>query len=154
MNFSFIVIDKQTRREVNIGEIVKEDWASNLMRHDIESFAIMENGDFALLDECGNWAYCPSDRFAVVFEGERDLCKKAGDKIKEIISLHKENVELREQLIKITKFALAICDEDSCAGDESVGLLKCEMWEGEEDEQGCIYCYCELKRLLAELKGE
>ena len=72
MNLSFIVIDKQTGREANIGEIMKEEWASNLMRHDIEGFAIMESGGLALLDECGNWAYCPPDRFDIVFKGDDD----------------------------------------------------------------------------------
>ena len=74
--------------------------------------------------------------------------------VEEIISLRKENAELREQLIKIIKFALEICDGDECSGDESVGLPKCEMWEDEEDEQNRVYCYCGLKRLLAKLKGE
>lgn len=68
MSLSFVVIDEKTGKEADIGKITKEDWASNLMRHDIESFAIMENGDLALLDECGNWAYCPFNRFEVVFE--------------------------------------------------------------------------------------
>ena len=63
----FVVLDKQTGKEADMGKITKEDWASNLMRHDIESFAVMENGNLALLDECGNWAYCPSDRFEIIF---------------------------------------------------------------------------------------
>ena len=68
----FIVIDKQTGREANIGEITKEEWASNLMRHDIYGFAITEDGNPVLLDECGNWAYCPFDRFEVVFGEEEE----------------------------------------------------------------------------------
>lgn len=72
MLLPFVVIDTKTGREADVGEIAKEEWASNLMRHDIEGFAIMESGNLALLDECGNWAYCPPDRFDVVFEEDDD----------------------------------------------------------------------------------
>lgn len=68
--------------------------------------------------------------------------------------LKAENFSLREQLIAITKFALEMCDEDGCAGDESVGLPSCEMWKDYEDERGCVYCECSLKRFLEKLKGE
>ena len=68
--------------------------------------------------------------------------------------LKAENFSLRKQLIAITEFALEMCDEDDCAGDESVGLPSCEMWKDYEDERGCIYCECSLKRFLTKLKGE
>lgn len=71
VSLSFVVIDEKTGKEADVGKIAKEDWASNLMRYDIEGFAIMESGNLALLDECGNWAYCPPDRFDVIF-GESD----------------------------------------------------------------------------------
>lgn len=67
MSLSFVVIDEKTGKEADVGKIAKEDWASNLIRHDIEGFAIMESGNLVLLDECGKWAYCPPDRFDVIF---------------------------------------------------------------------------------------
>lgn len=68
--------------------------------------------------------------------------------------LKTENYSLRVQLIAITEFALEMCDEDGCAGDESVGLPSCEMWKDYEDERGCVYCECVLKRFLEKLKEE
>ena len=64
----FIVIDKTTGVEADIEHIaLNEDWASRLIYCDMEGFAIEQEGSLLLLDECGNHAYCPEDRFDVVF---------------------------------------------------------------------------------------
>ena len=64
-----------------------------------------------------------------------------------------ENETLRRSLIKAAKFALGICGEDECSGDESAGLFPCEMWEECEDEDGRVFGRCFLEHILAELKG-
>lgn len=62
--FKFSVIDKRTGQVANEWRIaMDEDWADNLMWADLDGFAIQEDGAFVLLDECGNFAYCPPDRF-------------------------------------------------------------------------------------------
>ena len=65
----FIVIDKKTGKEADEYEIaLHEDWAKDLIYCDMEGFAIEQDGTLLLLDECGQLAYCPSDRFEVVPE--------------------------------------------------------------------------------------
>ena len=62
----FIVIDNKTGTIPDVEEIeTTEDWAGNLCYCDIEGFAITEDGSLILIDECGRYAYCPSDRFTV-----------------------------------------------------------------------------------------
>jgi hypothetical protein len=65
----FTVIDNKTGEYPDLWEIaLKEDWAKHLMYCDMDGFAIMEDGTLILLDDCGEFAYCPEDRFTVVFE--------------------------------------------------------------------------------------
>lgn len=65
----FTVIDNQTGRYPNCEKIaLTEGWAKHLMHCDIDAFALTEDGALMLLDDCGNCAYCPTDRFTVVFE--------------------------------------------------------------------------------------
>ncbi len=62
----FYVIDKKTGKEPNLERIaLTEDWAKDLVFCDIEGFLLSEYGDLILADECGNWVYCPPDRFEV-----------------------------------------------------------------------------------------
>ena len=68
-NMSFIVIDNNTGKEADIGEIaLKEDWAKGLIYCDMQGFALLEDGTLVLLDECGKYEYCPSGRFTVIHE--------------------------------------------------------------------------------------
>ena len=65
----FTVIDNKTGKYPNCEKIVlKEEWAKHLIYCDIDCFAISEDGNLFLIDDCGNCAYCPTDRFTVVFE--------------------------------------------------------------------------------------
>lgn len=65
----FIVIDNKTGKEADTYEIaLKEEWAKHLIYCDMEGFAILENGELVLLDECGGVAYCPEGRFTAYIE--------------------------------------------------------------------------------------
>lgn len=69
---AFKVIDKKTGKEADTYKIaLKEDWAKCLVYCDIEGFALTEDGVLVLMDECGNVAYCPDDRFEIAFEKEK-----------------------------------------------------------------------------------
>ena len=64
----FIVIDRNTNKEADTYEIARnEEWAKNLIYCDIEGFCISEDGQLILLDECGNYAFCPEGRFEIKF---------------------------------------------------------------------------------------
>ena len=66
---TFDVIDPKTGKYTDLEQIVRtEEWAQNLIPCDMEGFCINEDGNFLLMDECGNYAYCPEDRFQVDFE--------------------------------------------------------------------------------------
>lgn len=68
-NLSFTVIDNTTGKEADEWEIAnKEEWAKDLCYCDMSGFAITQDGSLILMDECGAFAYCPSDRFTVKFE--------------------------------------------------------------------------------------
>lgn len=69
----FTVIDVKTGKYPDVYRIAKkEEWASRLIYCDMEGFALTEDGNLILMDECGNMAYCPPDRFEVVWEGKKD----------------------------------------------------------------------------------
>lgn len=75
----FIVIDKKTGKEADEYEIaLHEDWAKHLMYCDMEGFAIEQDGTLILLDECGQFVYCSSDRFEVVPEARLAELKGEG----------------------------------------------------------------------------
>jgi len=68
---TFSVIDNKTGRKADTYQIaLKEEWAKHLMYCDMDGFAITEDGTLVLLDECGGVAYCPNDRFQIVFHGD------------------------------------------------------------------------------------
>lgn len=66
----FTVIDKKTGAYPDIEKIArKEKWAAHLVYCDMEGFAVLEDGNLLLMDECGGFAYCPADRFEIIWEG-------------------------------------------------------------------------------------
>jgi hypothetical protein len=68
VNRQFIVLDNATGQPPNLEQIaLKEDWAKVLVYCDMDGFATMEDGSLILMDECGTYAYCPPDRFRVVW---------------------------------------------------------------------------------------
>lgn len=68
----FRVMDNKTGKEADPYEIaLHEEWAQGLVYCDMEGFAITEDGDLVLMDECGTCVYCDPERFKVVFEDKR-----------------------------------------------------------------------------------
>lgn len=66
---TFRVIDKKTGKEPDLRKIaLKEEWAQGLIYCDMEGFAIEQDGSLMLLDECGNFRYCPYGRFEIIIE--------------------------------------------------------------------------------------
>ncbi len=74
----FTVIDVNTGEYPDLEQIaLHEEWADGLMYCDMEGFAIMEDGNLILMDECGKYVFCPTGRFEVKFaEGDPDLTYK------------------------------------------------------------------------------
>ena len=68
---SFRVIDKRTGKEpiFDYNHLFKEKWfkQSKLIWCDLEGWCISEDGILMLVDECGNSAYAPMDRFEVIY---------------------------------------------------------------------------------------
>lgn len=62
---TFSVIDKDTGREVSEKVISKIAKNGGLMEFDIDQFAVTEDGNIVLLDECGNFTYCVQDAFEI-----------------------------------------------------------------------------------------
>lgn len=66
---TFTVVDTLTGKYPDMRKIaLKEEWAKELIYCDMEGFAVMEDGNLILMDECGQLAYCPQGRFEVVWE--------------------------------------------------------------------------------------
>ena len=66
---TFDVIDQKTGKYPDLEHISRtEKWAHNLIPCDMEGFCINADGNLLLMDECGNYAYCPTDRFQVNFD--------------------------------------------------------------------------------------
>jgi hypothetical protein len=64
---AFTVIDKKTGYYPDLEKIaLKEEWAKGLCYCDMDGFAILEDGNLILMDECGKYAYCPANRFEVM----------------------------------------------------------------------------------------
>ena len=68
----FTVIDNKTGGYPDCEKIaLKEEWAKHLIYCDIDTFAITEDGNLILMDDCGNGAFCPAARFTVIWENEK-----------------------------------------------------------------------------------
>jgi hypothetical protein len=95
----FTVIDKNTGEYPDLREIaLNEDWADGLVCCDMQGFALEEDGSLILQDEYGNFRYCPSDRFEIVFEEG------------ELVSLTAENAELKARLEKAVELPCKVGD--------------------------------------------
>ena len=130
----FTVFDKLTGEEADIIEIaLKEgDWAKSLIYCDMEGFAIEEDGTLLLLDECGNFAYCPEDRFEVHIATMQEKDKEIAE-LKAEVSAWKETSQL---LVK-----------DGVKYNKQIAELKatCKGWEDGHNK---------LMDDIAELKAE
>ena len=77
-SLSFGVVDPKTGEYPNLEKIaLREDWAKGLMYCDMDGFAIMEDGELLLLDDCGNFAYCPNGRFEIHIWKEDEETEKS-----------------------------------------------------------------------------
>lgn len=66
---TFNVIDPKTGEYPDLEHIARtEEWTKNLIPFDIDGFCINEGGNLILMDECGNYVHCPTDRFKVTFD--------------------------------------------------------------------------------------
>lgn len=73
----FTVIDNKTGTYPDREKIAfEEEWANNLVYCDIDTFAITEDGSLILMDDCGNCAFCPDDRFTVMSKNEKQQEEK------------------------------------------------------------------------------
>ena len=64
--FTFEVIDRKTKKEVDIADILKERWAKCLCYTDIDGFYLSPDGHLILADECGKFVFVPSeDRYLI-----------------------------------------------------------------------------------------
>jgi len=59
------VLDRVTGEMADVDRISSEEWAKGLVYTNISGFALMQDGTLILTDECGNFVYCPPDRFEV-----------------------------------------------------------------------------------------
>lgn len=64
----FKVIDTNTNEEVDLSDLEKEEWVKSLTYFDLQGFALDDEENLMLIDECGNYIYCPIDRFQVVYD--------------------------------------------------------------------------------------
>lgn len=68
---AFIVIDNNTNQEISAATIAEIAEKGGLMVSDIDQFAVCEDGNLILLDDCGRFTYCDSSRFRIMtYEGE------------------------------------------------------------------------------------
>ena len=105
----FSVIDNKTGEYPDLYKIaLKEEWAKGLMYCDMEGFSINEDGQLILSDECGNFVYCPSDRFTVVFENSVVILKEDKATLVHIDTL--KNIQSISQLKELFSNITAIND--------------------------------------------
>lgn len=62
---TFTIIDKDTGREVSERVMRKIAKNGGLMEMDIDQFAVTEDGNIILLDDCGNSTYCIQGAFEI-----------------------------------------------------------------------------------------
>ena len=66
----FKISDNKTGKEPTRRVVENIAKKQHLMLYDIDQFAVCEDGQIILLDDCGNIAYCDMKRFSVEIEGE------------------------------------------------------------------------------------
>jgi hypothetical protein len=111
----FKVIDNNTGKEADIGKIaLKEDWAKGLMYCDMQGFAILDDGNLVLLDECGKFEYCPSERFSIKFEDSVVLSMEEYDNLRlQIQQAHNKGVKVGFDLTKLKENSIEIANKET-----------------------------------------
>ena len=106
----FKVIDNNTGKEADICEIaLKEDWAKDLIYCDMQGFAILDDGNLVLLDECGKYVYCPNGRFSVIPENavvltEEELIERDYERYNLGYETHRQESQKREDYIETLSY--------------------------------------------------
>ena len=67
----FDVLDSETMKIPQWIDLIHEDWTIGLYPNRIGTFAIDSDGDLMLCDTCGNYKYCPKDRFKIRIKGSK-----------------------------------------------------------------------------------
>ncbi len=62
----FTVTDPETGQYPD--DVIMEDWAYELPGFEVDRFAVTEDGDLIVIDDCGKVCKCPPDRYKVSFE--------------------------------------------------------------------------------------
>ena len=106
----FKVIDNNTGKEADICEIaLNEDWAKDLIYCDMQGFAILDDGNLVLLDECGKYVYCPNGRFSVIPENavvltEEELTERDYERYNLGYETHRQESQKREDYIETLSY--------------------------------------------------
>ena len=61
----FVVVDSKTGKEADVAAVTREPWAVNVAYSKGTEFAVTQSDQLMLLDEHGNFAFCPEDRFLI-----------------------------------------------------------------------------------------
>ena len=122
----FHVIDKRTGKEpiFDYNHIFKEKWfkESGLIYCDIDGWYISEDGQLALIDDCGKCVWVDQDRFKVVVD-EPTVCdiEQIKAEIEETIDSYVCDVETNtpkaQGMINAKIMALEIIDKYTKGGD-------------------------------------
>ena len=67
----FDVLDSETMKVAQWIDLIHEAWRIGLYPNKIGTFAIDSNGYLMLCDTCGNYKYCPKDRFKIRIKGSK-----------------------------------------------------------------------------------
>ena len=118
---TFKVIDNKTGKEPNLYKICREKWTNHLIQCDIDQFAVTEDGNLILIDDCGNFAYCPDGRFTAVETTDGYKCDYNRTNM---------NVENMKELMYYRKAIKLLKEDDSSR----------EVWFiGENGKTYCMY---------------
>lgn len=145
----FRVIDTQTGEVPYVEKIVlNETWAKDLIYCDISGFVVDEEGSLLLMDDTGKVAYCPPDRFEIIYMSDDEskvVFELVGIRIyhtpysyagqishnitKEVVATF-DTLEAAEKYIKCNKLAKIqqLCSWDSGRGFKKRSLLAGFTW--------------------------
>ena len=89
MGFFTVTMRTNNRYPDVVSLCLKQDWAKGLCYSDIEGFAIGEEGNLYLLDECGNYREVPYGKFKVLSDPDEkvEACPFCGKNDLEIITV-------------------------------------------------------------------
>lgn len=140
----FKVYDNKTGKEAGTYDIaLHEEWARSLVYCDMEGFAITEDGDLVLMDECGNVVYCDADRFKVIFEGEaekengtmtnEDAIKNVNDVLLSLRARGAVNIVIPDLIEALQMAVNALADKNKLTCLECEGCGFCDTCDHKKD---------------------